>query len=249
MSNKCAIIDGDFFAYYILPNKKDESGVPVEKTFEQCTNMLDQFITNILFATDCDRYIIALTIHKCFRYKIFEGYKANRKGLEKPPYFKEFTDYLITKYNAVSHPDLEADDLVLIFKELIGESSIIVSPDKDIIKCTSGKFFNPKKNEFVDTTFQEAYKNFWKSCITGDTSDGIKGIPGLGEVAANKYIDACIVISDCPSMVFGLYLDKYGEQLGIEEFYKNYKVLKIIDKHPDFDISKIKINLVENKED
>lgn len=247
MSKRTALIDGDFFAYYILFNKKLEDGTVENKTFDECKLLLDEFLSTILEKTEADQYMIALTVGKNFRYTIFPDYKANRKGKEKPPFFNEFKEYLFTKYNAVAESSLEADDMVLIASKLIPDS-IIVSPDKDILSL-EGTHYNPRTNEFVTTNKEQAEYAFWCDMIAGQSGDGIKGLPEKGIKYAEKILDDTLqigLLKHC--VILNEYVNHFGEELGIGEFYKTYKCLKIKDVDINFDISKIKLNLAAPKE-
>ncbi len=60
-----------------------------------------------------------------------------------------------------------------------------------------------------------------------------KGIPGKGVKHAEKVLDNEVLLANdmnYAEMTFSEYLDLFGEQKGIEEFYKNYKSLKIVDE-------------------
>lgn len=64
-----------------------------------------------------------------------------------------------------------------------------------------------------------------------------KGIPGKGIKYAENFITNCD--KNCLHYeveVFREYLNHFGEQKGIEEFYKNYKSLKILDEWRDLKI-------------
>jgi 5'-3' exonuclease len=125
---------------------------------------------------------------------------------------------------------------------------IIASPDKDILQSILGKHFNytyrledkdnPEsviKGWWVETNKEDAYDNFWKSVITGDNSDGIKGLEGAGDVAANKIIKDCKEIGlPYYESILRKYITKYGETQGIFEFQKNYRLLHLLDCDEDF---------------
>lgn len=236
--SKVALIDADGLIYIVAycKQKRDEGGMPLlndlghpdreTKTLDQCKAAMDDIIKNILLASGAREYLMFLTVGKNFRYKIYSDYKANRKSLEKPEHFDRIKEYLITDYKAVYHTDLEADDLCLIYSKKIPDS-FIVSPDKDILGL-EGTHYNYNKGEWITVDRQTASYNLWKSVITGDTADNIKGIPGKGEKFASVLLgDADIY----PDKVLLAYIDKFGEEEGVEEFYKNYKVLKIRDKY------------------
>jgi 5'-3' exonuclease len=60
-----------------------------------------------------------------------------------------------------------------------------------------------------------------------DSVDNIKGIPGKGKVAAEKIMEG---IKCPPARILKNYVEHFGEDEGIEQFYLNYKMLKILDK-------------------
>jgi len=214
------VVDADFFMFYICFPKKDKPEIELS----EAKMILDKYIKNIMRMTNADKYIMCLTVGKCFRYDINPDYKGNRKYPPKPKAFDGLKEYLIVKYKATYGWGLEADDMVNIYKNKYPDY-IIVSPDKDILKCIKGKHFNPKRNVFVETTEEEAHTNFWRSMITGDTIDNIKGIPGKGD----KFVDRMSIVN--PITVLTEYIVALGEEKGIEEYYKNFKMLKILDVH------------------
>lgn len=225
MKDRISIWDADFIPYYVCYTKAGAE----QKTIEDCKFLADDFINNVNNAIGAKGFIGCLTVGKCFRYREYPEYKGNRKYNYKPEY-KQLMDaikeYLITDYGFVYKKDeLEADDLVRIYKNKFSDKyePIIVSPDKDIL-CLEGKHYNPKLNEWVITNKEEAYAYFWKSMITGDVIDNIKGIPGKGKAAAEEIFKD---IKCPPARILKYYIEHYGEYKGIEEFQKNYKCLHI----------------------
>ncbi len=227
MENKCALVDADFLIYLVCHNKKDSEHI---KSLDECKQQVDECISSIMLSTKATHYICFLTIGKNFRYSIFKDYKANRKKLEKPLYFKEIRDYLISDYKAISHPDLESDDMCLITRNNVS-NSFIVSNDKDLLML-EGIHYNPNKELWVETSEQQAEYYFWTSVITGDNSDGIKGIPGRGIKYAQKFLGEDTI--EYAAKVLMGYVVEMGDELGIQEFYKNYMCLKIKDKWEGF---------------
>lgn len=254
MSRETALIDADGLIYIIsyCKQKRDENGMPLlndlghpdreEKTLEQCQLAMDDIIKNILLGTGAEKYILFLTIGKNFRYKIYPEYKANRKYGDKPQHFDDIKTYLLVKYLAVHHPDLEADDLCLIYRNKI-ENSFICSPDKDMVGL-EGTHYNYNKGEWITVSKDEAHFNFWSSVITGDTADNIKGIPGKGPAAVKKIIGG-IEPEDYMTEILLSYVGHFGEEVGISEFNKNYQVLKIKGKYDLDFVEPIKFEIVK----
>lgn len=235
--NKVVLFDADVIPYVVCHNKKDEP----EKSLDDCIQLAKLYVTGVLIRSEADYYSGFLTEGKeSFRYKIYPDYKGQRTG-EVPKYFKEVKQFLRDEYGFVSSKQYEADDLILIVeKELKAKDYqiVIISADKDIIN-TAGSRINPNREEefnIVDDQFADEY--FWKSMIIGDSADNIKGIPGKGVKFANQLFEECELVKGAETQIglfrneiLYLYIDKFGEYKGIEEFYKNYKCLKILNEN------------------
>jgi 5'-3' exonuclease len=247
---KIACIDVDHVFYLSLTGEKilDENGEPVkvdgkftyrERTFEESCKVADDYITNILNVTEATDYIGFFGGSSKSRKDIYPEYKANRKDLEPLKNLTEMKSYLADKWNFVyirikldiDFP-YETDDLVASFVKQT-PNSFIISPDKDLLGLV-GNHYNPRKNEWVYVAGSTAENNFWCSMITGDTSDNIKGIPGKGIKYAENLIKEDEEGTPYQSLILQEYVNYFGEYKGIEEFYKNYKCLKIKN---DLDIS------------
>ena len=224
-----ALIDGDYLLWIATYPQKitNEDGeiTYIDKTFEEVKDSFDSILESILAATEATHYIGFLST-KSFRKGINPEYKAQRSS-EKPKFFSELREYVREKFEQVDN--LEADDCVSILKNKIS-NSFIVSNDKDILNLV-GRHYNPQKQEWIETSAEEAYRFFWGSMIIGDSSDNIKGIPGKGKAFVNKLFEE--QTNNLRDLVFKTYLEHFGEYLGIQEFYKNYMCLKILD---DYDI-------------
>lgn len=232
MGNKCLDEENN-------PIKVDGKFTYVDRTEEEVYNCADSIIKSILNITKADLYTGYLGDCKSFRYKVYPEYKINRVNNILPNYYKELKDYLVNTWNFILTKDnLEADDAVNIVRNNFKNelNCIIVSSDKDLIKSIEGTYVNARTFEIVNTTKLEAEEFFWKSMITGDTIDNIKGIPGKGIVYANKVIDSVELFSTSyPVEVLDRYIRYYKDnRIGLEEFYKNYKCLHILDNFSNF---------------
>lgn len=120
-------------------------------------------------------------------------YKGNRSKFSKPKHYEDIRAYIKFNYNAVVVEGMEADDeLGIQATELAqaGSQPIIVSTDKDLdmIPC---KHFNWVKKEEYDVTDEEAFRNFFGQCLTGDSVDNVPGIHKVGPVGAGKILANC----------------------------------------------------------
>lgn len=235
-----ALIDGDHVAFLVCHQKKVKDkkgnvilldGEPVyeERTLQEMKDLVDSYMKHMCKRAKADKFILALTRGKCFRYDINPDYKANRKGLgdKRPEYFYEISNYVMEKYNGIVIPGYEADDIIATYKTHYGVDSTIVSTDKDLLDCIVGTHFNPKKNVVVATSSYDAEYNFWKSMIVGDRADNIFGLPGHGPAFFQKML----VNGECGLMyqkTLKAYFDHYKDSnKAMDEFYKNFKCLSL----------------------
>lgn len=235
-----AVIDADHIFYLSLtgekvlgddglPKKEDGKFVYRERTIDESYLIADKYITYLLNVTKAKDYIGFFGGSSLSRTYINSEYKANRKHLEPLNNLELMKSYLRGKWHFYRlHPGAndETDDYVASYMKQ-KENCFIISPDKDLLKL-EGKHYNPKKNEWVITTKQEEHVFFWKSMVVGDVADNIQGIKGLGEKAFEGIaMTADLVNVPLSIMVFRAYIEKYGEDTVMNEFYRNYSCLKL----------------------
>lgn len=226
---KTAIIDADSILFAICVDKKQDDyqiaqyGAQTERTLNDVIEEFNTYFLKILMDSGCLQYVAFLTAGS-HRYSFYPEYKANRKKLDKPRFLKELTAYAIETLGFCRVDGYEADDLVNMCKEQLGQNVLIVHTDKDLDQIP-GNHFNYKKPEFYDVSEDTAQLNLWTQVITGDSIDNIKGIPGKGSAFAAK-----VFKQDEPyrNLVLLSYILEFGEYKGIEEFTKNYKLIKLL---------------------
>ena len=122
-----------------------------------------------------------------FRYDIFPNYKANRKGSTRSELFYRLRKWALKEYGYT--PNIEADDEA---GYLAGTGKYIVcSMDKDVLKSTAGDHFDVyhSRRGRVTTSELEARNFTLLQTVMGDPTDGIIGIPRVGERTAIKLLD------------------------------------------------------------
>lgn len=138
-----------------------------------------------------------------------QGYKQNRSPLAKPYYYKEIRQYLIDKYKAVVVDGMEADDMLGIRQtETEPLTTCIVSFDKDLMMIP-GYHFNFLKGTKHNVSERDGYRSFYRQLLTGDTTDAIPGVVGIGPKTASKLID-------------GLSSERAMYQVARSEWHKAY---------------------------
>ena len=237
MKEKIALIDGDSLIYY-------EMGKP---TLEEALQSLDGRINQMLQQTGATNYAGFLTAGRCFRYAAAKTrpYKGNRKYGDKPIIFPAIKEYLRQEWGFTSVPELEADDLVSVYHDPL--KTVICSPDKDVLYQNVGIHYNYGKAETVICDSGSAKTFLWKQMLMGDSTDGIQGIPKVGEKTATAWLED-VKITDMPKFVLNKYIEKFGEHEGITKFAETFKLVYILKSEEDvlretgIELSKLVIN-------
>jgi len=155
-----------------------------------------------------------------FRYGVAKTkpYKAGREG-KKPVLTDAVLEYVITRWGATIVQGEEAEDMVSYMNmKLLGFNSdevipIMVHIDKDL-NNTPGWHYNFVKDElYLVSTFRAAY-NFYKQMLTGDSTDNIPGLPGIGDKRAKNILSKCKTVEQLHNTVFQEYANYYNLDLG-----------------------------------
>lgn len=218
---KTLLIDGDSLIYF-------EMG---KETLEEALTSLDGRILEMLNQSEADKYAGFMTIGKCFRYKEAKTrkYKGNRKHGDKPIIFYALKQYLLQHWKFEYVSELEADDLVAVYSS---EDTIICSPDKDVLYQVPGRHYNYRTAEFIFTTPADATLFLWKQMLMGDSTDGIPGIPKVGEKTAAAWLND-VEFKEMPSFVLNKYIEKFGNHEGISRFAETFKLVYILKSKED----------------
>ncbi|NQT55939.1 MAG: DNA polymerase I [Desulfobacteraceae bacterium] len=191
------LIDGSSYlhrAYHAIRNLSNSKGFP--------TNAILGFTKMImkLLADKNPRYLaIAFdTKEPTFRHKIYEDYKANRPPMPEDmavqiPVIKSIIKNLNLKI--IEKEGYEADDVIgtlARISEEKGYNVVIVSGDKDFrqVITTKTSLLDTMKNTFTDyASLKQTYgfgpeKFIDVMGLSGDSTDNIPGVPGVGEKTA-----------------------------------------------------------------
>lgn len=241
---KIAVIDLDSVMFSIgHPNKVlDEKEEPIkengkfvyiDKTEDELKNSAHYWMNDILTKSAATHYIGFIKGRGNYRYDVKEDYKSNRPK-ESPKWWKFTKDYLISEFGAIPVDGIEVDDAVNITR-LVLPDAFICAIDGDLLGL-EGCHYNWRKGEWINTTAQDAEYKFWLDMIAGQPGDAIKGIPGKGK----KFVEVLFANDErsFASLTLDAYINHFGEELGVEEYYKNYKCLKILSKYEGFQIPK-----------
>lgn len=181
-------------------------------------------LQEILWSTGSDDYALYLSdsTENNFRTRYYPEYKANRKDLKKPQHYDALRLYLMEAWNATITPEQETDDDLGINQT---DDTIICTIDKDLDQIP-GKHFNFVKQLLYDVTEEEALRFFYKQLLTGDITENVKGIPGIGPVKAEKLMGDAQTEDDLFTATATAYEKHYKED-GLKQLLINGICLKI----------------------
>ncbi len=163
--------------------------------------------------------------HSNFRYSVATtpgsngpGYKAGRAA--KPYYLSFIRERLIKEWGAKEIKGYEADDALGIYQT---KDTIASHIDKDI-NMIPGLHYNHVTQEVYEVPeglgtleYTEGKLKgrglmfFYAQMLTGDATDNIPGIKGIGAKGAYERLIDCKEEKECFDMVAGCYLKQYTE--------------------------------------
>lgn len=238
--NQYILNGADVFRYkkeldkYIKTNGIKDYTVDINTVIEPVGFVLNNLKTTLNAIKDRTAFIkceIFLSGKDNFRndVAITQVYKGNRDKDQRPAWYNELREYLITYWGAEVVNGCEADD-VLASKQ-IGmvpencEANLIITIDKDLDQIP-GWHYNWVHDNLYFLDDYTASRNFWIQMLTGDRTDNIRGIHGVGPKKAEKFLDK---FDPCEweNEVFKLYEMEYSEGKGQEIFDEHKKLIKI----------------------
>lgn len=194
------------------------------------------------------------------RLKIDPDYKGNRKKKtpEERAFIRESTNWAAARWPSFFDNGAEADDIIAAFcKGRTIDRIRIVTADKDLMQLITRDnrivVYSPRTNRHI--TYEDAHEAFGVYppqildllAIMGDSSDNIKGCPGVGKVNATKLIQqygSLVNILKSPSRSRDKYASLCFEHQ--EEVMKAYQLIKLADS---VKLNYYKVTPVEEKEE
>lgn len=250
MLNKILIIDGMyliFSSFYINRNLRTLKGEPSGAVFGFISR-----VENLIRELEPENLVVALDSKgKTFRNKIYPAYKANRDAppeelVYQIPFVKEYLQKRGIKYIEV--PGFEADDIIakISFEKKKNEKVIIFSADKDLFQLVNDHvtIFHPKlRAELSRDGIKDHFGVYPEQIVdylslTGDSSDNIPGVPGIGEKSAKKLIEKFDNLKNILSNI-GEVEERYRKKIeaGMESLHLSMELVDLR-KIPDLDFEK-----------
>ena len=198
---------------------------------------LDEGIDKILQETDGDDYILCLTDKENFRKDILPSYKGNRTGTRRPMLLPALRQHCIDNHRHMIEAGLEGDDIMglLASDPEHGDEYVIYSIDKDMKTIPNANLWDHEDGMVRKVSQGEADFHWFSQALTGDTTDGYKGCPRIGPVAAEKILN-----DDCSFEAVVKAFEK--AHLSIFEATQQAQVARIL-RHGDYDFETKKLNV------
>lgn len=169
-----------------------------------------------------------------FRKELSSDYKSKRPELDEG--IKKRLNFLhahALNKGAVASTGMEADDLVSIWAYEAREKDeqyVICGIDKDLLQIP-GNHYNYNKNTWTFIDDNIANYNLMIQCLTGDTTDNIKGIKGIGPKKAAAILKDIINPADRWERVIKEWEDYKYDRHELELSYKLLRMLTSWDEY------------------
>lgn len=154
-------------------------------------------------------------------------YKGNRK--EDPRYYDfkmddmlQIVKYIMSFNHTLIFSELEADDLLCMLQN---EKTFIYSNDKDLVQIP-GLHFDENKLDIYNVSEEQAMKNLCMQLLTGDSTDFITGIFGVGKETAEKILDGISPQAMIPTVLYE-YQKRFGITAGTDMFTETWNLVKL----------------------
>lgn len=183
---------------------------------ENCLQIVKSAMEGIVGGS---KYEVYLSGGVNFRYGIAKtkAYKANRGP--KPTYYKDIQNYLVSNWGATYTDGIEADDIIGIRASELGTHGCIVSTDKDLEQI-AGWHFNWVDGRVYRVSPREGAFNFYRQLLTGDSTDNVPGLEGVGEKGANKILEGAQNTQELFERTWTAYRDRVGDEAKAIEYMR-----------------------------
>lgn len=144
-------------------------------------------VSTIVETVGASEYCVFLSTGTNFRGDIatIKEYKANRKDARKPTHYDAIHEYMMDRFECYKTESIEADDAMALCQT---NKTVICSLDKDMLQVP-GLHYNWVKDSKIAVSPYVGQRKLWQQVLTGDSTDNIPGIYGLGPVKARQIIN------------------------------------------------------------
>lgn len=131
---KEVLIDGDLLVYACC-SAAEYGNELVDVQLDKILESIDSKIMFIKNRVNAETVRVFFSGSDNFRFVVMPEYKANREFVERPYYLSAAKSYATYKWDAEMVDCMEADDLMCIYQDSKGGTTIIATIDKDMMQC------------------------------------------------------------------------------------------------------------------
>ena len=197
--SSCCACETDF--------RSDDGAHLLHSTEKDCMDLVDLRIEGYKkLSSDKGGVIMCFTQYPTFRHGIFQDYKANRVGKRHPLALRDTIRISKERYHSVAFNGLEGDDVMgLLATNGQHDNPIIVSPDKDMrgVPCTL-----LANDDLELITRKKADRHWMQQVLSGDHTDNIEGLVGVGPKTAEKMLEGTTTVEEMWDKVVKSYEKK-----------------------------------------
>lgn len=139
----------------------------------------DSAVGRMINETGTESAVLCFTGRNNFRYSILPTYKSSRRGKPKPVLLDALIEHAWEVWNCKEVDCLEADDVLGIMATKSPGRYVMATIDKDL-KQIPGIHYDWRREQVKDIEPSEADYWFYFQVLTGDSTDGYAGCPGIG---------------------------------------------------------------------
>ncbi len=227
-----ALIDTDILCYEMGSLKDPDEGHPLPWPLVQ--DRINDRIESIIENSEATSWEGFLTGKGNFRDEIatIKPYKGNRNRSERPFWYQAVFNYLEKEMGCIVVHGYEADDAIATrAAQLEYFEGIICSKDKDLDQIPGWHYswtaYGQKGKGLYYITEIEGYRNLYKQLLTGDATDNIPGLYGIGSKSSVvKKIDQCVTWYEMWDLVKAEYDARFGAY-SMQFMTENMNLLKL----------------------
>lgn len=151
-------------------------------------NIFKMKLDGICNVCKSDDYRLILSGDGNFRddYAKTRGYKANRAEVPKPHHYLFVRSLVLDNKRSEMTVGMEADDAIGI-EMTTNPKAAVCTIDKDL-NCIPGRHYDWGKGIKYTVGKHDAAFWFMRQLLTGDSTDNVPGIPGMGEKKATELL-------------------------------------------------------------
>lgn len=234
------LIDGDLLLYRAASATEtevqwDEDLWVLHGNLAESIELFQQSLENIKQALSGTTVTLCLSDRENFRKTVAPSYKSARKSVRKPIVFRPLVEWVKGHYKPIIKPTLEADDVIGLLATAPDFKGIVVSDDKDMQTLATTIY----RSGVLTTVTPEQADHFWMlQTLTGDSTDGYSGVPGIGPKTAEKLLTGKTLRENWPHVVNAYRAKGMTE----EDAVMNARLARIL-RHGDWDDNKNEVKL------